>query len=177
MKKRFLTIGIVILCMACKCDLADKSYSIFIDNKSELVISSYLALGENGATAYPDTTLSFDRKWVGYETKPNNRAYQVLPTFTYEEWFARLSQDTLSIFIFSQNTLNQYSWFEIQSDYKILQRYDLSFEDLKKLSDKNGVPIITYPPTEAMKDMKMYPPYSQYKTLSQKMPRKELYRS
>ena len=46
MKKRFLVIGIVMLCIACKCDLTDKSYSIFIDNKSELIISSYFAIGK-----------------------------------------------------------------------------------------------------------------------------------
>jgi hypothetical protein len=158
-KKMFLTIA-VILCVVCKCELTDKSYSIFIDNKSEFIISSYLALGETGATAYPDTTLFFDKKWIGYETKSGNRAYQALPTFTYEEWFARLPQDTLSIFIFNQEILNNYSWEQVQQGYKILQRYDLSLENFKRLSDKNGVPVITYPPTGAMKDIKMYPPYS-----------------
>jgi hypothetical protein len=161
MKEIYLTIGLTIFFMACKCNLTDKSYSIFIDNKSEFVISSYLALGEIGATAYPDTTLFFEKKWIGYETNPNGRAYQALPTFTYEEWFARLSQDTLSIFIFNQEVLNNYSWEQVQQDYNILQRYDLSLEDFKRLSDKNGVPVITYPPTEAMKDMRMYPPYGQ----------------
>ena len=149
--------------MACKCDLTDKSYSIFIDNKSEFIISSYLALGEiDGVTAYPDTTLFFDKKRIGYETEPGKRAYRILPTFTYEKWFTMLlPQDTLSIYIFSKDTLDKFSWFEIQSGYKILQRYDLSLEDFKSLSDKNGVPVIYYPPTEAMKNMKMYPPYGQ----------------
>ena len=159
MKKLYLTIGVAILFMAYKCKLTDKSYSIFIDNKSEFVISSYLALGGIGATAYPDTTLFFEKKWIGYETKPNSRTYQALPTFTYEEWFARLPQDTLSIFIFNQEVLNNYSWEQVQQDYNILQRYDLSLEDFKRLSDKNGVPVLTYPPDERMKDLKMYPPY------------------
>jgi hypothetical protein len=114
MKKIFLTIGVITLCIACKCNLLDNNYSIFIDNESTLIISSYLALGETGATAYPDTTLFFDKKWIGHDTKPGKRAYRALPTFTYEEWFAKFPQDTLSIFIFSQDTLNKYRWSEIQ---------------------------------------------------------------
>ncbi|WP_291529404.1 hypothetical protein [Bacteroides sp. UBA939] len=161
MKKIHLAIGVAILFTSCKCNLTDKSYSVFIDNKSEFVISSYLALGGKGETAYPDTSLLFERKCVGYATKPGSRADQALPTFTYEEWFAMLPQDTLSIFIFNQEVLNNYSWEQIQQDYNILQRYDLSLEDFYRLSDKNDNPVITYPPTEAMRNMKMYPPYSQ----------------
>ena len=162
MKKMILTMGVSILMLffiACKCDLSDKSYSIFIDNKSEFVISSYLALGNIGTTAYPDTTLSFEKKHIGYDTKPNNRAYRTLPTLTYVEWFAKLPQDTLSIFIFSKDTLDTYLWEEIRQGYKTLQRYDLSLENLKRLSDENGVPVIVYPPSAVMKDIKMYPPY------------------
>jgi len=162
MKKIYLTIvGVVILFMLCTCKLTDKSYTVFIDNKSEFVISSYLALGGVGATAYPDTTLLFEKKWIGHETEPSGRAFRALPTFTYKEWFTRFLQDTLSIFIFNQEVLNNYPWEQVQQDYNILQRYDLSLEDFMRLSDKYGVPIITYPPTKAMKDMKMYPPYGQ----------------
>ncbi|MDL2224557.1 hypothetical protein LJB92_04505 [Bacteroidales bacterium OttesenSCG-928-M06] len=51
MKKIFLILGIlfVLLSTSFKCDdWLDSSYSIFIDNKSEDVISSYFALGESG---------------------------------------------------------------------------------------------------------------------------------
>ncbi|WP_291529406.1 hypothetical protein [Bacteroides sp. UBA939] len=161
MKKIHLAIGVALLFMSGKCNCVDNSYPVFIYNKSEFIISSYLALGRTGQTAYPDTSLLFEKKCVGYETKPGDRAYQSLPTFTYEEWFAMLPQDTLSIFIFNQEVLDNYSWEQIQQDYNILQRYDLSLEDFYSLSDKYGNPVITYPPTGAMRNMKMYPPYGQ----------------
>jgi hypothetical protein len=72
-----------------------------------------------------------------------------------------IPSDTLSIYYFHPDTLAKYTWEEIRQGYKILRRYDLSIEDIRKLKDKNGVPEISYPPTEAMKDMKMYPPYGQ----------------
>ena len=42
----------------------------------------------------------------------------------------------------------------IRYHYVILKRYDLSKKDLQKLNWN-----IAYPPIEAMKDIKMYPPY------------------
>jgi hypothetical protein len=59
------------------------------------------------------------------------------------------------------DTINKYSWEEIQRDYKVLRRYDLSVEDFNLLYKKNGDSEILYPPDERMKYMKMYPPYGQ----------------
>lgn len=146
---------------ACKISWPDRFYPVYIDNKSNLIICSYLATGETGCTAYPDTSLSFDRKMIGYTTAPGETAEQELVEFPYEQWFSRLPKDTLSIFIFNKDTLNKYTWPEIQSGYKILQRYDLSLADFRLLSDNHGIPIITYPPNESMKHMKMYPPYKE----------------
>jgi len=42
----------------------------------------------------------------------------------------------------------------IDGYYSALKRYDLTLEDLQRLDWK-----ITYPPTEAMKDVKQWPPY------------------
>ena len=46
----------------------------------------------------------------------------------WEEEIEFLPKDTLSIFIFSTDTLNKYSWEEVRRDYKILRRYDLRFK-------------------------------------------------
>ena len=72
----------------------------------------------------------------------------------WEEEIESLPKDTLSIFIFSTDTLNKYSWEEVRRDYKILRRYDLSIQDLELLDYK-----VYYPPTPAMSRMKMYPKY------------------
>jgi hypothetical protein len=52
------------------------------------------------------------------------------------------------IYIFNQDTLNKYTWEEIQREYKVLQRYDLSSEDINLLYNKYKVPEIPYPPDE-----------------------------
>lgn len=58
--------------------------------------------------------------------------------------------DTLYFFILDADTIN--------NSYRILQRYNLAVhpEELHKLNYK-----ITYPPSEDMKDIKMYPLYSE----------------
>lgn len=68
--------------------------------------------------------------------------------------FKQLPRDTLSIFIFHTDTLNKYPWEKIRDEYKILKRYDLSFEDIKRLGYK-----VPYPPSPEMANMKMYPKF------------------
>jgi hypothetical protein len=64
--------------------------------------------------------------------------------------------DTLHIFIFEDNVLATYTWQEVVDNYMVLQRYDLNLTDLQQLNWQ-----ISYPPSEAMKDIKMYPPYGE----------------
>lgn len=47
------------------------------------------------------------------------------------------------------------SWEKVVDEYLVLQRYDLSIEDFKKLGS-----LIPYPPTPEMKDMHMFPPHT-----------------
>lgn len=136
-------------------------YQLRIKNNSNVDICCYFYLvweGGNKGVVYPDTLLSFDKKELVCinTTEEYTTSRSGVPI---TEWISSLPQDTLSIFIFSNDTLNKYSWVEIQSGYKILQRYDLSQEDFKQLSGKNDIPVIPYPPTDAMRYMKMYPPY------------------
>ena len=69
------------------------------------------------------------------------------------------TSDTLSVFVFHIDTLLSHSWKEIRNGYKILVRYDLSAEDLESLKGK-----IYYPPTTAMRNIHMFPPYEKVKT-------------
>ena len=77
----------------------------------------------------------------------------------FAEWrdviFKSLPADTLSIFIFSQDTLDKYDWEDIQRGYKVLQRYDISFDDFVK---RHGE--FYYPPTPDMKHIHMLPRYT-----------------
>ena len=71
--------------------------------------------------------------------------------------FSYLPHDTLSVFVFHADTIRKYSWEEIRDSYNILVRYDLSERDVR--SFKNHT--IPFPPTGAMRDMKMWPPYEE----------------
>jgi hypothetical protein len=66
--------------------------------------------------------------------------------------------DTLMIFIFDACTLEHNSWDTVVKHNMVQQRYDLSLENLQKLEWS-----VSFPPTEAMKHIKMYPPYGTYK--------------
>jgi len=97
--------------------------------------------------AYPDTTIP---KVIG------GRQYNKGVSFSYGYSHAKENVwvDTVSIFIFDVDTLNMYSFEEIRNGYKILQRYDMIYKEVQALQYE-----ITYPPTEAMRNIKMYPPY------------------
>ena len=62
--------------------------------------------------------------------------------------------DTFSVFILDEDVYYLCSWLDICKNYKVLSRYDLSGDDIINLQY-----TVPYPPSPAMKDMKMYPPY------------------
>jgi hypothetical protein len=107
----------------------------------------YIYLNAYDGTRYPDTAVTSLRR--GHLFKQGTKRSYEYGSSENDPWV-----DTLCLFIFDADTFNAYSWEEIQDGYKVLQRYDLSPENLKILKRQ-----ITYPPTEAMKTMKMYPPY------------------
>ena len=72
-----------------------------------------------------------------------------------EHQFGRIG-DSLFVYIFDAELIENTPWEVIAKDYLVLKRYDLTLEDLQRLNWK-----ITYPPTEAMKDVKQYPPYGE----------------
>jgi hypothetical protein len=100
----------------------------------------------DGSGIYPDTTLNIDKKWGRIVSADNLMRY---------DYYIHSNKDTLCLFIFVSDTVAKYSWEEIKAGYKILQRYDLSSNDFERFME------IFYPPNEAMKDMKMYPPYGE----------------
>ena len=63
--------------------------------------------------------------------------------------------DTVFVYVFDAELIENTSWEVIARDYLVLKRYDLTLKDLQRLDWE-----ITYPPTEIMKDVKQYPPYN-----------------
>jgi len=64
--------------------------------------------------------------------------------------------DTHIVYIFDAAVVENTAWEIVARDYLVLKRYDLTLEDLQLLDWK-----ITYPPTEAMKDVKQWPSYGE----------------
>lgn len=128
-------------------------YAIYVHNQSPESIECYFALGGNFGTQYPDTVLPASNRYLIDNIKAGDR-FIYDSRLKWEEVFQQLPGDTLSIYIFDSDILASYPWEVIRNEYKILKRYDLSLEDLKRLKRN-----VTYPPTEEMKDMKQFPPY------------------
>ena len=64
--------------------------------------------------------------------------------------------DTIFVYVFDAAVVENTPWEVVTRDYLVLKRYDLTLENLQRLDWK-----ITYPPTEAMKNVKQYPPYGE----------------
>ena len=71
--------------------------------------------------------------------------------------------DTISVFVLDKITFDTVSWKNICNDYLIICRYDLSGRNLEELNS-----VIPYPPSPAMKDMKMFPSYEEIINKEQK---------
>lgn len=145
-------ISILVNLNACE-KVPAKRYAIYLQNQSPETIGCYFALGGNFGTKYPDTLLPSSNRYLIDGIKPMNR-HIYDSRIKWEDIFPQLPADTLSIFIFDSDTLASYDWDAVRERYKILKRYDLSFEDLERLNRK-----IIFPPTEEMKDIKQFPTY------------------
>ena len=142
-------IFIFLLLFSCEWPYMDKVDPLYIKNKSYHTISIYPAR-RGFDFLYPDTSITLKYKPYPLESFLSTN----IDSDNWEEEIEFLPKDTLSIFIFSTDTLNKYSWEEVRRDYKLLKRYDLSIQDLELLDYK-----VYYPPTPAMSRMKMYPKY------------------
>lgn len=141
--------GIIIIPFICcaKCAM-DYRYPIILKNNSNHKIDVFVADHNKG---YPDTTLTSQRATVNIDIQ---KVHYEDFSLEYEKVFSYLPSDTLSIYIFHTDTLKKYSWDIIKERYMVLKRYDLSLDDLKKLDY-----TVPYPPSSAMSNMKMFPPY------------------
>lgn len=149
---KFLSCIIVVLMLqSCWDPIPDR---FFITNISSETIGVYLGEVDKslGGSLYPDTTLWEDNKNALIFIEKNNK-------YAYDFFSYLIDEDTLSLFILSQDTINKYSWEKIKETYNILARYDLDMTDgaLRKYDFE-----FTYPPNEKMKNIQMYPPYSSY---------------
>lgn len=132
------------------CENPTQTYKFRIINNSEKALYFDRSVSDR-YKVYPDTLISETK--VQLRVSPHTTSYQG-GLISTEEVFKKYSIDTLSIYFFDADIVDNYSWETIREEYKILKRYDLSIEDIQLLDYE-----IPYPPTEVMKGMRMYPPY------------------
>jgi hypothetical protein len=143
--------------MANTCNKEDEIHhkTIGIINNSEKAIYTYFNF------AYPDTLAL-----TGVPSSSEPSIYKVEPqkkntTALWQRIFweiifkdgRRIPSDTLMIFIMDAELLESKS---TPINNTIIQRYDLSLQDLQRVNW-----TLTYPPSPNMSAIKMYPPYGQ----------------
>lgn len=106
----------------------ERKYRITIENASPHPIQYYVA-GLGTERLYPDTLLPGAKPPFAI-ISPTRQGYYD-QSGTWESYFELLPADTLSIFIFHADTVAKYPWDIVREEYKVLQRFDLSLEQLK----------------------------------------------
>jgi len=150
------------ICMATKCQDKENENchtAINFSNNSEINLRVTNAFVHE--FFYPDPSnirqLSSTAKYQNYKInsgEQNNRK-AMWSSMCYEATFNRDTySDIVYVYVFDAAVVENTPWEVVARDYLVLKRYDLTLEDLQLLDWK-----ITYPPTEAMKNVTQYPPY------------------
>ena len=144
-----ITILIVVACalplVQCK-----KSKEIIIKNNSEYIISVYHSyFVDDLIVRYPDTSLDVELLHVAMAFQPvgnSSTLFLISPSEVFEQY----GVDTLSFYVMDSDK------------QQLIQRYDVSVSDLDDLVGKYRASWLSFPPTEEMRNIKMWPPYGTY---------------
>lgn len=138
----------------------DKECSLEFDNNAEyevVVYSPLLGFLKNYDPIYPDTILPLEKPVEVFNINGGKSAFLCFScSRPFSDIYSSCKTDTLSLFVFSADTLKTYSWDSVCTAYKVLQRYDVT------LSDLYAIDYPTFPPSEEMRNIKMWPPYGTY---------------
>ncbi len=153
-------LSVSVLFCGCEKLAMDRRETVMFENNAKYGIYVYSMLmplyydnSENNVF-YPDTSLpNVVPNQIEYINKMSSKDI-VSTSSGILHIFSRFGVDTISIFVFSADTIEDAMyWSDIRDSYNILQRYDVSPKDLGYLS---------FPPTEEMRNIKMWPPYGTY---------------
>jgi hypothetical protein len=150
MKRTIFTIFIIgLLASKCENPIAERRYSIKFTNNSNINICPYFEKPYS-KYLYPDTISIAKNKPYLIEIKKGNYFYYDFGA-KYEQVYEYVESDTLSFYVFNSDTLVNYPWDIIRSNYMILQRYDLSLNDLQNRNFE-----IEYPYDSTRGKLKVY---------------------
>ena len=146
-----------LICMATKCEDKESEnchISIRFSNNSEkdLYVRFYdLVHRPPNMSEIEHISSTVRQRYKVYTGEQDNRE-ATHQSSCIESYFR--GQDTKTLYVFDAAIVENTPWEVVAKDYLVLKRYDLTLEDLQRLDWR-----ITYPPTEAMKDIAQYPPY------------------
>lgn len=160
MKRIIVIISSCLLFTAITCvhdDTDDRHSYIFFYNGSDYDV--YINL----SYCYPDTSLLHEQNVMtpGWNYSVESHSYNneaFAQNTSYESMFiSMIGKDTLIVFVYNADTLSVYGWDYVKDHIMVAQRYDLSLTDLQNLNWR-----LTFPPSEEMRNIKMWPPYGTY---------------
>ncbi len=158
--------------MLCSCDPLYREYTPFrFINDSDIWVcftSPYEKFNYHHIKA--DTTMMSYYEYVWVQSLANNCQSRVYHNSLdrFEEWVPQ-NTNYYSMFVFKHDLDDEiYAGVEFDdywrakfSSDEYYVRYDLTIDDIHSLCDSNGVLVISYPPDERMKNIKMWPPYDE----------------
>lgn len=163
LKKILLSFSFILLCSC------DPYYFLVLENRSNHNVLVYWATDYAHPelySVYPDTLLPDNYYYNCYYNGqtdsidsyiiPSNGQSALDVGIEFDDFFSFLPQDTLSVFVIHGDTALTKPWKDIRGKNNYIVRYDLSYNDYINLKE-----CIPFPPTEAMRDMKMWPPYEE----------------
>lgn len=135
MRKKIKTIGLLSLFFLFLCGCIDKlerdnvAWGIWFRNDSKIPVSFYINLRKISNEEYRPSTQwpeEFDNSFfVNVEVEDEN-LFEIKP---YRH-FIHTGDDSLSVFVFSPDTLVKYSIEEIKATKNYLKRFDMKIKDL-----------------------------------------------
>ena len=152
-------LSFLLLCILCICTYGCSKwldehfgivfYSFYNDSDYPITVYDFLYEPSN---PYPDTTLPEQQpKWL-----------TEIPVNDFSEITCRKGPqygDTVSIYVFDADILAKYGWDNVRDSNLVLQRYDITYNEFKHL---RAIDALRFPPSEEMRDIKMWPPYGTY---------------
>ncbi len=113
-------LGLLIITTGCE-GYGDRSSALDIRNDATYSISFY------GEYIFPDTSIRIERPLIRHIA--SGKTNHLYDSDVGDLGFNRFEKEKLTIFIFSTDTLNKYSWGEIVIGNKVLRKYEINHDD------------------------------------------------
>lgn len=147
MKKVWLLVLLPLLCVQC-----DYIYFFEVRNNSDLPVVFVFTEGW-------EDSLKNCQTLEQYRVEPDSNLMFMSTISSFLDDLLEKRVHRFSFIFFHADTLQKYSWSEIQEKNLYLQRYDLRPYDLQDFD------FISFPPDPAMRYMRMTPSYGTYESL------------